>query len=610
MGFTETIAETARRKATGDDWYVQNLPYVLEIQASGVAIAELGLPFIYIQLPLAPENYRVSRIMRQSVTPTIGGLIAEERGWLWNEIEVRGTFGLQAKASLDISLKPEPPPLGGVALLAGAGLSGPGWTRRLVRNYFEKYAEMKANPLYASQILMIWHDFKTDDHWIVVPETIEIARTPQRRFQYPFDMRFKAIDKAENFASFIGLPLSNLSGFGKIASLISSVNSGLALANSAVQEGSEVLGEARYYAAGIDSVLSKVTDITRSADDFVNGATETISIGRLFINSAAAQLQEQLALIEDIEGLPDAVRQNYQMALDGLDAIASQRAAFGTTYDSATNTINTSEKGAARTSAADRDAAEAAGPPLSAAALDYATVRSTDNALIDAGAVAKGRTFGDYTSFKSYSITSVDTLQGIAARFLKDGGRWYDIAIINGLQAPYISDTGAPGTVGVGDVISIPVVGGNAQNAIVSGEGDDPGSDLLGTDLGLVQDPNSIPGRPLVDLAIDKRTYRDCLSIEGVPNLVQALQLRSWTEQGSMPLAPGYGLPRAIGVNMQGPARTKLYELAVRRSILDDTRVSSIGAVRLTIENDVIDADMDIIPIGFDTAQAVSTALV
>ena len=151
MGLLETVAEAARRIATGDTWYTENLGYVIEIKSSGLAILELGLPSVFIVLPLAPENYTVNRVMRQSVTPTLGGLIAEERGLLWREIEVRGSFGLKAKPTIDTSVLPAPPGgWAGFAIATIAGLSGPMWTQRLVKNYFEKYAQLKADPTYAS----------------------------------------------------------------------------------------------------------------------------------------------------------------------------------------------------------------------------------------------------------------------------------------------------------------------------------------------------------------------------------------------------------------------------------------------------------------------------
>ena len=58
----------------------------------------------------------------------------------------------------------------------------------------------------------------------------------------------------------------------------------------------------------------------------------------------------------------------------------------------------------------------------------------------------------------------------------------------------------------VGDVISIPVLTANPGNAVISGAGTEPGEDLLGTDIALEETPSSVPGRPSVDIAIDRRT--------------------------------------------------------------------------------------------------------
>jgi hypothetical protein len=606
MGFREEIAETARRLATKDDWYYKGKePYILEMRSvPGIS----GLPGPagqqFLIFPLGPENYKVSRVFRQSVTPTLGGLVAEERGMLWRQISISGTFGFAPKSSVDTSLGPDP-----TLVVLGVGvLSGPAWTRRLMRNFFDKYGELKADPQTANQTELIWHDTRTGDSWVVVPENVDIDRTVARRGQYPYSLQLKAIGKAQ--LQFPIPPLSaGLNALGKIGKAIAAVSKALALVNSAIQEASAILGEVRFFIAQIDSIIDKLTVIATSAQAFVDGVTRTISVGAAFISSTTALLQATLNTMETIADLPDTVRQTYQMALDGLDQMAAQISAFGETYQDAADPIATSEAGVARESTETLAAAAAAGPQRSAALQAQARTRATDEDLNASGALATGRTFASYSGFSSYTITSTDTLTSIAAVFLGDGALWYDIALVNGLQPPYISQSGAPGTVKVGDTISIPQVAANGTNAIVSGQGSEPGENLLGTDVALRDSAYSAPGRPSVDIAIDRGTFSDVRTVSGFANLAQALQLRIWTERGSMPLSPGYGIPRVIGVKQTG-AFLALLRIAYEQTVRQDSRVQNIGAVRFEVVDDLIEVDLDVISRGSTSSRTLSTALV
>ena len=592
MGFKEEIEEEARQARTGDDWYLKQEPYILELRSPGIPTGTA-----FMTLPLGPEHYTVGTVFRQSVTPTLGGLVAEERGILWRTITVSGTFGLAPKFGFDSSQQ-------GFDTLKinamGDTLSGPAWTRRMVRNFFERYAALKADPIHAADTLLIWHDVKTDNHYVVVPEQVDIDRGVQRRFQYPYSMRLKAIAEDRAIAP---IPAASLKKLTIARNAIAKVAKGVASVSASIQEASALLGEVRYFVDTIDQITDELATIVDSSTSFVEGVTDTISVGRDFIASTTSLLASGLALMEAATSLPDTVRQNYQLAADGLDAIAGQQTAFGVTYADEAAVIQAAEAGATGDSSTVLTTAQSAGPPQTVIDLQSQRVRSTDRDLVDAGAVATGRTFANYTGFTDYAIQSVDTLTSIAARFLGDGTRWYDIAIVNGLSPPYVSESGAPGTVRPGDVIAIPTTGAAAPNAIVSG-----GAGALGTDIALTDTVLSAPGRPAVDIAIDRSTLRDVLTVSGVPNLAQALQMRVWTERGHMPLLPDYGLRRSIGIGQTGTFLS-LLRLTFTQTLGQDSRVADIPSIRFEPIGDLIEADIDIIPIGSSTARTITTSI-
>ena len=355
MGFLEQVTELARRVATGDDWYFTEQRYALELVAPGI----LGGVFV---LPLGPEQYTVNRVLRQGVTPTLGGVVAEERGVLWVDINVAGTFGLEAKEGYDTTYDPE------TVIVPGTKLSGPMWTKRMLSNIFDKYSEYKGGTAVwatssPSDVYLVWHDFKMDDHFVVVPEQVGVNRTVGRKMQYPYNFRLKGIGDA----AAISLPDPESTLWDKITDTIAAVNAGLAMVSSAIQEGSAILGEVRYFVATIDSIVDNLTTIVTSAQDFVDGVTDTISIGTMFINSTATLLEAALVLMENATELPANVRHNYEMAMDGMHQIASQTAAFGTSYSSVTAAIATEEDGASSSSRSDSvSSAATAGPPQSA----------------------------------------------------------------------------------------------------------------------------------------------------------------------------------------------------------------------------------------------------
>lgn len=599
MGLLAEIAERQRQAQTRDTWFTKQGPYVLELRTS--ARADTGVPQgrAFMTLPLGPEGYKVRRVYRQSVTPTLGGLVAEEQGLLWREITVRGTFGLEPKFSQDTSEGRD---------TRGSVLSGPLWTRRMIRNFFNKYAALKADSRFASATTLIWHDTRTDDHWVVVPEDVDVDRTTARRLQYPYTFKLKATGDADGIV--LGSPTANV--LAQIfADVVGSVRRALGDVSAALQDGSRILGEVRFTVAQIDSVIDDITTIVRSAEDFVEGVTATISVGRTFVSSVAQQLDAVLSLMETAEALPAAVRQNYQMAQDGLHAIAATAGAFGSTYAQQAARIEAAERGPAGDSQADLDAAAAAGPPESADELAQRRIQSTDRDRLAAGSTGSSqRVFARYASSVEHVVTGTDSLPSLASQYLGDGRLWYDIAVLNGLKPPYVSATGGEHTARPGDTIVIPQVAQRTAATVAgAGAGPEPGLDILGTDIRVAETAASRAGRPAVDMVVDQATHRDVQTVSRVANLAQALQVRTWTERGRLPYAPGYGLLRAIGIR-QTAAFATLLQLTHRETVQQDARVDRIVGYEFDAEGDVVEVDLSVIPVGATNAQAISTSLV
>lgn len=606
MAIPKTLAEEIRRReATGDDWYTSDLPYALEIRGPSELVPGGSVVFV---LPLGPETHVTTTVLRQSVAPTIGGLSVEERGLLWRQIQIEGTFGLFPKTGRDTTDTPEPP-------VGGELLSGPGWFKRLEQNVIGKYAGWKVDPDRGSDVRLIWHDTRKDDHWVVVPETLESRRTAQRRLQYPYMLSLKAVEEAS--AATVSLTSESAAAkfniltmtLGSVAGL-DEVRAGLAKVKAGIEYGSAVVRHIRSFVSEIDAVLGDLDEVVQLATEFVDEARSTISSPRSFIQSVAATLESVLLLMENVVEFPMAVRQNYQTALDGVHQIASQIAVFGDRYEQRIEPVRSLEQGAGRYSTGTLEAAEGAGPPKSMAEMDRRAVRSTDLAQIRDGGGQSPRLQRAYAGFREHTIQSGDSLEGLAAQFMGDPSFWYDIALCNALQPPYLSPTGAPGTLGPGSTLVIPLLTQQSTSQVPSaGGGQTALDDLLGTGILLTESAHSKPGRPAVDFAVDRRTNSDIARVTGIDNLAQALQMRVWTERGTMLAVPTYGLRRLVGFGVTAADLTAL-RLAARETVEADSRVKQVQRLRFAADGDIVDIEMDVVAIGATSNRTLRSSLI
>ena len=597
MSIIDVQQEKARRDATNDNWYVTEQPYALEIKgaSSGDSV------FVF---PLGPSEMAVKRVFKQSIVATLGGVVAEEHGIAWRDLHVSGNFGLYPKHGTDTTAAAVTGLYDDFLPATGAKLSGPMWTRRLLRHFFDRYADLKADPNEGHNVVMCWHNFRDKEHWVVIPIEVDVNRTASERLLYPFTLTLKAIGDCDRLV----LPRDELGEMGQFLrdfrDAFAGVKRGLAQAQAGIQENSGLLGEIRYFVATIDSIIDDVTRITSAAQDFVDGVVDTISLGATFINSTTALLEEALALMETTTDLPREVRQNYQMTLDGVHAIQAQYRAFGRTYGQ--EVAEFLQGGSASDEA--EAAAAAVSPPTTAAAAETQAIGTADAALRAANAYPAPRQFGTYAGYITHVVTTANTLPSLAAQYLGSAALWYEIAVLNNLQPPYISLSGIPGTVRPGATIAIPRIATNPQPAVAD-DGTQTPEALFGTDLLLRETRGSRPGRPVVDFVADRRTLRDAVLVAGTPNLVQAIQVRTWTIQGTMPLYQGYGRPRLIGDKILG-STVGAARLALRSTLLADSRIQAVAGMVVKVEGDYIDFDADVVPIGTTDKTTITTALV
>jgi len=177
-----------------------------------------------------------------------------------------------------------------------------------------------------------------------------------------------------------------------------------------------------------------------------------------------------------------------------------------------------------------------------------------------------------------------DTLQAVALRELGDASRWVDLANINKLLPPYITDDASLASDRVllsGGQLVVP-----AQTPVSANARTSKPDDLYGLDLGLING----------DLTDDGNG--DFVVFNGQANLRQALVHRVITERSELMFHPEYGcLVRQLIGAVNGPTAATLAARYVSATLAADPRVTSVTSVTATVAGDAINVVAIVVPI-------------
>jgi phage baseplate assembly protein W/LysM repeat protein len=222
-------------------------------------------------------------------------------------------------------------------------------------------------------------------------------------------------------------------------------------------------------------------------------------------------------------------------------------------------------------------------PAAIAAALAGAQASASVSVLasgITAGAVNNQPSFTKtLKGYRKVETQRGDTLQKIAARELSDASQWPNLATLNNLVPPYITDD--PTQAGVGVVVSgtplIVPAPAPAPSAV-----SDPNT-IFGTDALLSGSGSGAAWNGLLVATEDG----DIETVAGVPNLAQALQNVLITEPGELLFHLLYGckIYQLLGAG-NGPIAGQLGAGFVAQALKSDTRISDVENATATITLD------------------------
>jgi len=572
VGQIARLLEAARRISNDDSWYTKEDHYGISIHSDGLDDGTMTFLF-----PNGLQNLTMQRVYRQSTALTLGGIVAEERGLAYIDMTVDVNFGIAPKKGYDTTSSRDLADDHRRVLPWFTGLSGPKWTARMLAHVFDRYHELKADSSYSHGTRMVWHDFKTGTHLTVVPMKVDVNRATSNPMAYPAKLTLRAIGDADAVPLKPGIPdLADIMGLAKKAGRVA--RKAVALGTDAALTLSKMAGELRHIIAIYDSVLEEVNRCVDAWKDFEKNGKRTAEMGRETAKKAAEMAEKAFGESRSSTTIPDSAKVALGSAMDAMDAMA----AVGEESE---------EKVGTRTARQAANASSGSPPDGLPAPTMHATARDVLS----------------YTATRPYTIVHGDTLQSIAATQLLSTAKWHHIAILNNLTAPYISSSGLPGTMGVGDKILLPTMGQESSTSSLSSKR--TAEALYGRDIMLLETTGSRPGRPQVDLKIEPKSGKDLATIGGVDNLVQAVQLRVWTPHGTFLLDQGYGMPDVIGKNAVGTTESKL-RAGLRRTLKRDSRIQRVLQMQSEVTDDAVDFDVNLLPVGAVDELTVSMALV
>lgn len=658
------VLERTRQDAAQDANFFRKMTYFFELRVpQSIALGPISTFLTPLVLP--PESYSMEEPFTLQATPTQGGgLYVEENGIVQRTIKLEGTTGFAPryfpKGFVGTSvLTPEKASFGRVLPNAVAtNLSGQRHFQYIQDAVFRTYADLKRDPATSEETFLLFHNPKDDEHWLVAPQKFSLSRTADKRVLYKYSIELLVLDKAEALDADFSEETNLLDD---MKNALGAINRGLGMISGAINDLTALAGELTNLVKGFATIIDTATSIITAARNFVDGVTNLINAPYAILNSlnelaeaAGFGIEEQEEATPDIVQVPYVVRQKLRMLQDGVNWIGIHPEVFITPAVKKAQKLKERQSLATSASRETLEEAENTPPPTTLTEVENLGTEITQGDAI----AAKNETqvavaTPQYTSTQETPITQGDTLVNMAAKYLGDARLWQQIAIVNGMQPPFVTDvasvplpTGAPpgSSVGAGtgggtptpgpepgpaagepttsvqqvsqpDETPFPAALGKGGQVLVPNYRKPPQKipllpvlgvtaqetaevHLLGTDLQL----GEISGtgtRKQFDLQVDtERGGVDAKKVRGLDNIGQSCVVRLTTEKGTDIMYKKLGLDRVIALNIT-PVDLETVRFRFIEALTNDPRVSAVPRFVFSADEDavdqvIIDADVEL----------------
>jgi len=523
---------------------------------------------------ISPQSIEVTEPFTTKVVSTQnGGKFVESHGSIYKMISVQGTTGLRPRKGL-----PNEIPL--LSTSSFETLIDPGALRatldekevtgiddiHFMRNIFRLYSDLKH---LGRKVIMIWRNAKDDDYWVVEPTEFKLNRDKSSPMTYKYSMSFKGISP---FSATLNIPNDPLSITETISALSARVQG--------------------YQQALSSSFMVIATNINRikaagyTTIDLVTGPVISVLKGLAAINNASTGV---------VKGLRTAIIEGEARVLEAVEVLqASLEPDLGGTVATRSEIVR-AFRVLVRTFARMRSENFAKGTVAGVAGSGLLNA-FTDPTLGRRETQAGRRNLP--TRVREGTVHRGETIGNIALRLLGSSSRWHEIALLNGLSSPYVSDSATlvPGVLAPGDTFLYPVEADGSDPSTLSpvnpsgnqldtnfsksavGE---VATQAFGRDIRLVTSSDG----ELTDFAVDQNG--DLGSIVGTANVEQAIKIKFITEQGTLLMHPRFGAKFAIGTKAD-PSAFNTFRLNVVATLKSDPRISEVSYLRFYTDGDAL----------------------
>lgn len=608
------LRENTRQVAADDANFVKKMFYFFELRVPRAQSQGIITSFVF-PLVLGPHSYTMNEPFTVEKTPTQGGgLYVEENGIVMRTITLKGHTGFVPRAlpptangPIALGIQTDRRSFGRVIpTFVTQAISGQRHFQYLQDAVFRMYADLKQDPETSLGTELLFHNPKDKEQWLVVPEKFTLTRSASKRVLYEYDIELTAVEKGNGRRVSFS---EDRELFDSIKDRIREVKGAVDAISGFVNDITNTVNEVKTLVKDVDKVLDGINELFTAANNFVTGVTDLIEAPAALVLSVAEGIDRVsdtlVNTVSEVKAIPSAYTNAWNNVIYAVHRLGQFPSLF--------------ETDAQRTLRASRERQQISETTVIAAEAEIAPETIADFGELGtaplpgtADRALATRTAGSgvnlYTAARVREIAQGDTLVSLASAFLGDARLWQDIAILNGLKAPFIDSIGGvnlggpdnpiPGMLGIGDDILIPNFGRSPQALPalpILGVSQEEGFavQLLGTDFKLVESGG------LFDWEVDvDHGSVDFKTVSGIPNLSQGLTIRVSTDRGRNPLYQFVGIDRVIGLNNfdvdQETARFRVIE-----GITDDSRVASVRRMSFEPVDDRLEIDADVEVRGF-----------